>query len=221
MLQSGVSRGARLQCWSPGRKYSITSRIVKIHETGGLISISVAKEVSGGTAFEDGVLKESLGEVLFSLHLPTDVLFFKGELRKGGTDTFTARVKGHIYKVQRRYALRLSVPAGTPVRVTLSSGGGFGCELLNLSEGGVALLVREKVDFDRVSKPETKIALEFKISGISVSTHGVVRHGSEAGSALVKKNYRIGLSFEGIDPKTQHQISQLVFEESSKYLGRL
>src|SRR5690606_35014439 len=107
LLQSAVLRRAKLQCWSSGQTHTYTSRIVKVHESGELKSISVSKEYPGGDEFEAALVREAQEDVHFSLHLPTDIIFFKGELRRGESGTFAIRVKEPIYKVQRRRSLRL------------------------------------------------------------------------------------------------------------------
>ncbi len=220
LLQSGVPRESRLQCWSPGRKFSYTSRIVKVHETAGLVSISVSKEYTGGATFESDLTKESLGEILFSLHLPTDVIFFKGELRKGDPTYFNARIKEPIFKVQRRESLRLPVPGKPTVLIVYPGSVGYSAEVINVSEGGIGVHFREKTDFEVLAALKVPVTLTFTVFGISVSAAAEIRHGSEVGSTPVKKSYRLGFFFTEMDAKLRTQLSQLVFEESAKYLGR-
>lgn len=199
----------------------MTSRIVKVHESAGTYLISISKEVPGANEFEEAVARESREEILFSLHLPTDVIFFRGELRKGEADFFNIRIKGSVYKVQRRGTLRLSLPRPVPVQFKAAGGSPFSGELLNLSEGGIAVSFREKSEFETVTRPNEAVQLTFTAFGISVIAEATFRHGSEVGSAMVKKTYRVGFFFTQIDPKVRTQLSQLVFEESSKYLGRI
>jgi hypothetical protein len=220
LLQSGVPRKSRLQCWSPGRKYSYTSRIVKVHETAGLVSISISKEYAGGVSFEADLMRESLGEVLFSLHLPTDVIFFKGEIRKGDESVLNARIKEPLYKVQRRESLRLPVSGKPVVLISVPGQADISAEIVNVSEGGIGVLFREKVDFETVSALKANVGLAFTVFGIPVMAQAGIRHGSEVGSTLVKRSYRLGFSFTDIDAKLKTQLSQLVIEESAKYLGR-
>jgi len=220
LLQSGVPRNSRLQCWSPGRKYSYTSRIVKVHETSGLILISISKEFEGGATFESDLARESKGEVLFSLHLPTDVVFFKGELRMGDATLFNARINGAVYKVQRRESLRLPVTGKPTVLIGIPNEVGYSAEVLNISEGGIGMLFKDRADFAAVSAIKTPISLTFTVFGIPVAAKAAVRHGSEIGSTFAKKSYRLGFEFTEIEAKLRTQLSQLVFEESAKYLGR-
>lgn len=194
---------------------------MKVHETAGLISISVSKEFPGGEAFESGLHRDSMDEVLFSLHLPTDVIFFKGELRKGDSTYFNARIKDALYKVQRREALRLPVPGARTVLMEPAVGAGYSAELQNISEGGIGVVFRVKSEFEAVAAVKDPVKLTFTAFGLAVTAVAAVRHGSEVGTTLAKKSYRLGFSFTEIDPKLQTQISQLVFEESAKYLGRI
>lgn len=193
---------------------------MKVHETAGLISISVSKEFQGGEAFEKGLLRDSVGEILFSLHLPTDVIFFKGELRKGDSTYFNARIKDALYKVQRREALRLPVPGARTVLIEPSIGVGYSAELQNISEGGIGVVFRNKEEFESASALKSPITLTFTAFGLAIVVQAAVRHGAEVSSTMTKKTYRLGFSFVGIEPKLLVQISQLVFEESAKYLGR-
>jgi hypothetical protein len=221
LLQSGVSWKARLQCWTEGRKHSFTSRIVKVHEGLVRIVISVAKEGPAGAAFEKAIVGESFEEVLFSLHLPTDVVFFKGEFTPAGPDTFHVRVKDALYKVQRRVALRLPVPGSSSARMVLSNGAVRSGILLNVSEGGIGVMFKEKSSFEVVSAEKNEIDVTFTVFGIAVHAKAILKHTSEVGSAMVKKSFRLGFSFTSIDPRLQTELSQLVMEESAKYLGRI
>lgn len=222
LLQSAIARKAKLQCWSPGQKHSYTSRIVKVNETGGLVSISVSKEFAGGEEFEAALIRGGFEEILFSLHLPTDIIFFKAEIRRGESGFFTARVKVPIFKIQRREALRLPITsdASKTVKITVTGAPTLSAELINVSEGGIGISITDKSDFDSLSATKTPVGIVFEVNGLRVNTSAMVRHGFEAGSTMVKKTYRLGLSFKDMDPKMKERLSQLVFEESAKFLGR-
>lgn len=222
LLQSAIARKSKLQCWSPGQKHSYTSRIVKVNETGGLVSISVSKEFDGGEEFEAALIRGGFEEILFSLHLPTDIIFFKAEIRRGESGFFTARVKIPVFKIQRREALRLPIPTGASrtIQITVTGAPTLNAELVNISEGGVGISMTDKAEFDSLSATKTPVSIAFEVSGIRVNTTAMVRHGFEAGSSMVKKTYRLGLAFKDMDPKMKERLSQLVFEESAKFLGR-
>ncbi len=220
LLQSAIARKSRLQCWSPGQKHSYTSRIVKVNETSGLISISIAKENPGGDEFEAALVRESFEEILFSLQLPTDIIFFKAELRRGESGFITARVKVPIFKIQRRLALRLPIPGARTVLIQLPNAAQISAELVNLSEGGIAVSLNEKSEFDLLVATKSLVRITFEVNEIPVSTSALIRHGFSAGSTMVKKAYRIGIAFQGIDVKLKDRLSQYVFEESAKFLGR-
>jgi hypothetical protein len=191
-----------------------------VHDTSGLISISISKETEGGSLFEENVLRDSPDEVLFSLHLPTDVVFFKGEARRGDSEFFTVRVKTPVFKVQRREALRLPVPDAPEVALTLQDGRRFKAVLVNISEGGVGVSFKSREHSDAVLASTDPVLLAFSVYGMTLAEKGSVRHGSELSSSFTAKTYRIGFSFLELDPKNRTQLSQLVLEESSKYLGR-
>ncbi len=222
LFQAAVARKSRLQCWSEGQRYSYTSRIVKVHETSGLILISVAKEFPGGDEFETALIREAFDEILFSLHLPTDILFFKGEPRRGEAGFFNARVKIPVFKAQRRTALRLPVsPSQTSsVVVHLDAEPPIGASLVNVSEGGLGISVMDRADFERLAGTKSSFGVQFEVYGFRVDARAIFKHGAETGSALVRKSFRIGIAFEKLDPKIQTRLSQLVFEESAKFIGR-
>lgn len=220
ILKSAIARKARLQCWSPGRKHSYVSRVMKAAEEDGVLSIAVSKAFPGGDAFEASIVQEARGEILFSLHLPTDVIFFKGEHRVEDRDVFVVRIAQPIFKVQRREALRLPVPGSPPVTVTLPDGHRYAAELLNISEGGIGVLFRDKAAFDAVSSAKGAFDIAFTAFGTAAVAKAVAKHGAEVGSALVKKSFRLGMAYREINPKLRAELSQLVLEESAKYLGR-
>lgn len=222
LLQSAVVRNSPIQCWSSGQKHSLTTRIVRVNEASGIVSISLSKEGAGGTEFEAALFREGMDELFFSLKLPTDVLFFKGELRKGDGSYITVRVKQPIFKVQRREAFRLPVSESSPTSVTvkLPSGEIFEGKVKNISGGGIALGLDDRAIFERLNQERPLLEISFTLQGISVVATAHIRHGSEVGSSLVKKYYRLGLEFATIDPKLKTRLSQMVLEESSKFIGR-
>lgn len=222
LLQSAVARKSKLQCWSPGQKHSYTSRIVKVNEAAGTVAVSISKEFPGGDEFEAALGREAIEEILFSLHLPTDIIFFKGEIRRGETGFFTARVKVPVFKIQRREALRLPISAASPRSVSITSdlGVNYRADLVNISEGGIGISMANKSEFDALSSIKTVIGVSFEVNTIQINTQAMVRHGFEAGSSMIKKAYRLGLAFKDMEPKMKDRLSQLVFEESAKFLGR-
>ncbi|MBS1962858.1 MAG: PilZ domain-containing protein [Bdellovibrionales bacterium] len=218
ILQSGVSWKAKLQCWTEGRRLSVSSRIVKVHEGLLRVVISVAKDSVEAAAFERALVNENVEEVMFSLHLPTDIVFFKGEFEPGAVGVFNVRVKDAIYKVQRRGALRLTIPGRPAVKLTLPDGSPRAAELLNISEGGVGLNFTQKSTFELVSSIKVPIDVAFTAIDLPVSAKALVRYGTEVG-VTSRKSYRLGLEFVELDPKLQTAISQLVLEQSAKYIS--
>jgi c-di-GMP-binding flagellar brake protein YcgR len=191
---------------------------------GELKSISVSKEFPGGEEFEAILLREGSDQIHFSLHLPTDIIFFKGELRRGESGTFTARVKEPIYKVQRRRSLRLPIPASQTIMVSfrLASDASkrFQAQLLNLSDGGISLMSGEETLYQLFPKDAKLAQIEFKIGPLEVAAAGVVRHAMAVGNPGVKDRFRFGVEFAAMDPKLKERVARYVLEESAKYLGR-
>jgi c-di-GMP-binding flagellar brake protein YcgR len=226
LLQSAVLRKSKLQCWSSGQAHSYTSRIVKVNESSGLKSISVSKEFPGGDEFEGALVREAQEEIHFSLHLPTDIIFFKGELRRGESGTFTARVKEPIYKVQRRRSLRLPIPAVAAVavkfRLASDAAKSYQAQLLNLSEGGLSIMSGVDGLFKLLQKDVKLAQIEFAIGGMEIAAAGIVRHSMEISTgSTVKDRFRFGIEFTALDPKLRDRLARYVLEESAKFLGRL
>lgn len=220
LLKAAVPYKARLQCWTAGQQFQFISRIINVIESGNINFISVTKE-EGGTKFEKDVLGAGISEVIFSLALPTDTLFFKGEIRKGETGFMNFKVE-KVFKVQRRTAMRLPLTADKASVCTLHmiDGSVFFGAPLNISDGGVGLLIDEKFDFDQINKVKKIARLEMSIGSIQVEAEAEVRHGQEVSSTMTKKTYKIGVQFTQIDQKLQDRIRSYVFEESAKFIGR-
>lgn len=220
LLNAAIPHKSRLQCWTAGQQFQFVSRIIKVIESGEINFISVTKE-DGGTKFEKDVMGAGISEVIFSLNLPTDVLFFKGEIRKGETGFMNFKVE-KVFKVQRRTAMRLPLDSGTASVCTLHMADGsvfFGAPL-NISDGGIGLLIDEKFDFDQINQTKKIARLEMSVGTIQIEAEAEVRHGQEVSSTLMKKTYKIGVQFTQIDQKLQDRIRSFVFEESAKFIGR-
>lgn len=220
LLKAAVPHKARLQCWTSGQQFQFVSRIINVIESGDINFISVSKE-EGGTKFEKDVLGAGISEVIFSLNLPTDTLFFKGEIRKGETGFMNFKVD-KVFKVQRRTAMRLPLSADKASVCTLHMVDGsvfFGAPL-NISDGGLGLLIDEKFDFDQINATKKIARIEMTVGSIQIEAQGEVRHGQESSSTLTKKTYKIGIQFTQIDQKLQDRIRSFVFEESAKFIGR-
>lgn len=221
LLQAGVTRSSRLQCWTSGQKHSYTSRIVKVNDIHGIVSISISKETPGGVSFEMALIKEMIDEIFFSLHLPTDVIFFKGSFRRGEAEFLNIRVTTPIFKTQRRHSMRLPVTASeSAISLRLDTGKTIEVEILNFSDGGVGLSVRKKAEYDVLIAIKTPITVSFKVHGFAVSALAFIRHGFEVGAKGAAKSYRIGMQFAVIDTKLRERLSQIVLEESAKFIGR-
>lgn len=223
LLQSGIPTNARLMIWTEGQKFSFTSRIHRVSAANGALMIAVPKE--GGEDFEEKLRKAGVEECLFSLNLPTDVVFFRGQLRPGDESALNFKVSPPVYKVQRRRNLRLPVSAdrGSKVRIQLSASDSqpIEADLMNVSEGGVGVLVQDEAIYARLPQGKRLAIVSFTLDGHAYQATGEVRYAGVISGAKTKKQYRIGIQFVSIDRASSDRLANFVFEESSKYLGRM
>jgi len=221
MLQSAIPTKARLQVWTSGQKFQFVSRVTKVLESHGLHFISVSKE-EGGVKFEKDVTSAGITDFLFTLNLPTEVLFFKGEMRKGETANMNFKVE-KVFKVQRRTSLRLPLSASQTTVCTMhliDDAVVFGAPI-NISDGGMGVYLDAESDFTLLSSVKKIKRLEVVVNGIIIHTEAEVRHSQVLQQTLNKVTYKIGIQFLKLDPKIQDRLRNYIFEESSKFLGRI
>lgn len=222
LLQSAIPTNGRLMIWTEGQRFSFTSRIHRVMAANGALMIAVPKE---GSDFEAKLRQAGVEECLFSLNLPTDVVFFRGQLRPGDESALNFKVSPPVYKVQRRRNLRLPVSEGraSSVRIQLSASDAKPIEasLMNVSEGGVGVLVQDESVYARLPQGKRLAIVSFTLDGHDYQATGEVRYAGVISGAKVKKQYRIGIQFVSIDRASSDRLANFVFEESSKYLGRI
>ena len=223
-LQSGVATRAKLSIWTEGQKHSFTSRVQNVTDQGRLLYVNVPKE-SEGAAFEEAVIKAGIHECMFGLHLPTDLVYFKGEMRRSDATSINFKVEMPIYKLQRRTSLRLPAPSGEAIEVEFALGIDptqvYRAKLLNISDGGVGVMFDE-IKLHAAGKEGTIVHdIRFTISGIPVFAVGVVRHAFALPGVKVKDKYRWGIQFTQIDAKLKERLSRYTMEASTKFFGRI
>jgi c-di-GMP-binding flagellar brake protein YcgR len=222
-LQLAASQQARVMIWTEGQKISFNSRMQKFTEAAQTFLISASGE-GGGLEFERTLRTYGIVECLFSLHLPTDILFFKGELKRSDHQYLNFKVEQPVYKLQRRLSLRLPVSPGkaSKVKIHLSADDQQPIEvdLLNISEGGIAVLFGQEPIFKVLTGGKKLAKISFELSGITVMGSGEVRHTTELVGSRKDSRYRVGIHFTQIDAKLKDQLIRFVLEESSRYFGR-
>lgn len=227
LLQAGIPTRGRLLAWTEGQKHSFQSRIQDVQVAAGAFVIAVPKELTGN-AFESSVRQSGIDEILFSLNLPTDVLFFKGELRPSNDSILNFRVKNPVYKVQRRRNLRLPLTSdrASKAKIQLSAADSqpILAEILNVSEGGIGILVVDETDQKRLPAGKKLEVIEFTIDRFVYRASGEVKHVQEIpvkGPTGGRKKLKVGIQFTKIDPAASTRLANFVFEESSKFFGRI
>lgn len=224
LFQAAIRPASKLMIWTEGQKYSFHGRIQRVNEAAGSVFLSVPKEI-GGFAFESSLLQFEIEDCLFTLNLPTDVLFFKGKLKRSDESALNFKVNLPIFKIQRRRNLRLPVSGDrySKVRIQLSASDSqpIEAEFLNVSEGGVGVLVQNAAVFARLPLGKQLAIVSFTIDGNRYDATGEVRYGEEIGSTLQKRKYKVGIQFVKIDRAQSDRLSHFVFEESAKFFGRL
>ena len=223
-LQSGVATRARLSIWTEGQKYSFTSRVQTVTDQGQLLYVNVPKDEEGG-AFEEAVIKAGISECMFGLHLPTDLVYFKGEMRRSDATSINFKVVMPIYKLQRRTSLRLPAPSGETIDVQFALGTDptqiYRAKLLNISDGGVGVMF-DDVKLHSAGKEGTIVHdIRFTIGGFPVLAIGVVRHAFALPGVKVKDKYRWGIQFTQIEAKLKERLSRYTMEASAKFFGRI
>lgn len=225
LLQSAINTKAKLMIWTPGQKISITTTLDRFTNSQGEYYITIDKNAEAGR-FEWQLKDFGLEECLFSLSLPTDVLFLKGQWKRPDKNAVHFRLHLPIFKIQRRRNIRLPVTDThvTKANIQLVRGDDqpIKAQITNISEGGLGLIVEDESDFNKLYVGKKFDLVEFVLINMSIHASGEVRYGQEIqANAKVKKKFRIGIQFSNLDPDLQDKIAKFVFEESSKFIGRI
>ncbi len=222
-LEAAASQQTRIMIWTEGQKISFNSKLQKFTEAAQTFLISASAE-GGGSEFERTLRTYGITECLFSLHMPTDILFFKGEIKRSDHLYLNFKIHAPVYKLQRRLSLRLPVSPdkASKVKIHLSADDQQPIEvdLLNVSEGGIAVLFGNEATFKILVGGKKLAKVSFELSGITVQGSGEVRHTTELLGSRKDARYRVGIQFTKIDPKLKDQLIRFVLEQSSRYFGR-
>ena len=225
LLDSAIKSKAKLMVWTPGQKISITTKVERFTESQGEYYITIDKD-EDGARFEWQLKDYGLDECLFSLNLPTDVLFLKGQWKRPDKSFVHFRLHMPVFKIQRRRNIRLPVTDNLVTKATIhiqkNDPNPIKAQIVNVSEGGLGLIVDDEDSFKKLPVGQKFDQVEFVLVNIQIYSPGEVRYGQEiSGTAKLKKQYRVGLQFNGLNPELQDKIAKFVFEESSKFIGRI
>lgn len=218
VLQNAVTVRSKTHIWTEGRKHQHVSRISRVASNDSVTILAVPKEKK----FEYVLNSYAIDEVFMSVQLPNDLIYFKARVRQSDEVAFSFRVEGHVYKVQRRQAIRLPVPSDMAGPVELKIDGRdepVRASVLNISVGGVGLLTADlEVEKDFVIGK--KVELSFQFGTLPITAKGNLRYLQAIQGSLISKHLKLGVQFDDVHSKIVDDIHTYVMHESTKYLGR-
>jgi c-di-GMP-binding flagellar brake protein YcgR len=218
VLQNAVATRSKLHIWTEGRKHQHVSRISKVANSESVTILTVPKEKK----FEYILNSYAIEEVFMSVQLPNDLVYFKAKVRNSDEISFSFRLIEPLYKVQRRQAIRVPVPADMASAVEIVMEGRaepIKAAILNISTGGVGVLTQE-LALEQEFEIGKKVSVSFQFGTLPVSATGNLRYLQVVQGSLISKRLKLGIQFDEIHMKTVDEIHTYVMHESTKYLGR-
>ncbi len=218
VLQSAISTKSKTHIWTEGRAHQMVGRISKVANSESVILIAVPKDKK----FEQSLETSGTEDVLISVQLPSDLIYFKAKVKRSDEVAFSFMVVQPLYKVQRRQAIRVPVPSdmSSPVQITIPGRSTpIKATMLNISVGGVGVLTQD-MSLEENFQIGMAAEVSFQFGTLPVRTQATLRYLQKVQGSLVGKRLKIGVQFEGIHSKTQDEIHIFVMNESVKYLGR-
>jgi hypothetical protein len=225
LLEAALNLKVKASLWTSAQKATLSARITQWSGTGGLCLIGVQNDLEG-IRFEKFIVDHVVEEIFISLSLPTDVIFMKAQYKRSDPGNLYFRLT-EAFKVQRRRAIRLPIPLDeqeykwVSFKIEPQAEDTVVTYLQNISYGGVAVAFGDEKIF-KTLKPEQKIyELNFQIEGVSLQTSAIIKHLQMIPKVSPKIKFRLGIQFDGLGRKEEEIIRNYVFEESSKFFGRL
>ena len=219
VLENAVFTKSKTHIWTDGRKHQLVSRISKVASTNAVTIVTVPKEKK----FDYVLNSYAIEEVYMSVQLPNDLIYFKARVRQTDEVSFSFRLDGLIYKVQRRQAIRIPVPSDIAGPVELKVSGRatpITGSVLNISVGGVGVITKE-LTLEKDFEIGKLVEVSFKFGSLPVRATGNLRYLQPIQGALIGKRLKVGVQFNEIHTKTVDEIHTYVMSESTKYLGRV
>ena len=222
LLQNAIATRGKLFVWTSGQKYRLHTRIVHCFESGSFMYFAVNYDPDEA-AFEKSLKSDDIQECLFNLTLPTDIVFFKGEIKKSDRGFLNFKVSLPVYKVQRRRNLRMPVTKmnlSVTLKVPESTAACRG-KTLDLSEGGMAFALEDESQAALFEPGSVVTEVLFALGTRTFRCEGEIRYRKEIASSKVKKIFKFGLQFKGLTKDEREIINGWVLEECSGFFGRL
>ena len=222
LLQNAIATRGKLFIWTSGQKYRLHTRIVHSFESGEFMYFAVNYDLDEAV-FEKNLKSDEIQECLFNLTLPTDIVFFKGEIKKSDRGFLNFKVALPVYKVQRRHSLRmpvtqmnLSISLTAPNTSIVCRG-----KTLDLSGGGMAFALEDETQAALFAPGSIVSEVLFALGARTFRCEGEIRYHKEIASSKVKKIFKFGLRFKGLTKDEKEIINGWVLEECSGFFGRL
>ncbi|MBC7691943.1 MAG: PilZ domain-containing protein [Methylotenera sp.] len=224
LIQNAIKTRSKVLIWTQQQKYRLTSKLESTFESGSSLYLSVTKGVEEAE-FETNLKREGIEECLFSASLPSEVIFFKANLRKSAQGLLHFKLQDPVYKVQRRRSLRMPL-GNAPVHFRLAPSApslpDLSCLMIDVSDGGFGMTTDDEALSQRLVQGVLLEEVAFTLGGRSfVLTAEIMYRKEIPATNKLKKHFRLGLVFRGIREQDAEYISKFVFEESSRFFGRL
>lgn len=219
VLNNAITTRSKVHLWTEGRKYQYISRVSKVVESDANQHKAFTMMVPKDPKFQIALDQNSIEEVFFSIQLPTDLIYGKAIVRKSNEVAFQFKVNIPLYKVQRRRAIRVPVPAdmSSPVELVVEGFPLITGTLLNISTGGIGLMVKD-LSLEKDFVVGRKAEIKFQFGTLPVVAKVNLRYAIPIQGSLMSKRLKIGIQYDEIPQKTVDEIHIYVMQQSTRYL---
>ncbi len=221
ILQSLVQTKTQVFAWTEQQKVSVHGKVSAILESAGSLYVCLASDPEV-KKFESELKRMPSQECFFSARLPTDLIFMRVELRRSDERGLHFKLLGSVYKAQRRASLRLPI-SGEQLALFVSpdSGEDIKAAIVDISEGGMSWVFQGEDPLKDLQVGELVNGVRFEISGRLIECSVEVRHRRTIGTTSANQRFKYGLRYSELSKEDQAFIADYLFEESSRYFGRI
>jgi c-di-GMP-binding flagellar brake protein YcgR len=220
LIQIAVNTGAKVQIWTAEQRHKLVSKIQSTFESGDFLYLSLFQDQEEA-AFEFKLKQEGIESCLFSVTLPSDVIFFQAEFKRSHRGFMHFKIIEPVYKVQRRKSLRMPLN-DVLLQFSGPSGEALSAKILDISDGGLGLLIEDDKTAALLSKGMILEQVEFKLGNHAFKFSAeIAYHRQVASTGKLRKHFKLGLRFTNISENDASTITGFILEESSRFFGRL
>lgn len=223
LIDFAEKKAALFSLWSKGQKYSAHGRVMKTLTSGTSLLFTIARTDEVAT-FEKALESDGISEVLFSVNLPTDVIFFRAEIRRKDTLGMNFKVVDSVYRAQRRKMMRLPILESEGVLATFTLKGETAARVVrlhDLSEGGVGFIEENVSQQTIFSKGFVIHDFVFSVRERAIRVDIEVLYSFDTTPQKKIKTLRFGAVFRKISVDDREFINSYVIEKSSQFFGRI